>query len=209
MSIATTLLTVIAVLIFSGVLQRVLDRMYLTDRAALLLVACMFIGSLLPNLTLGRVSVSLGGAIIPLGVCLYLLIRADTNWERIRPLIGSVLTAAAIWGLSFLLPSEPEQLPVDPMLLYGLSAGIFACVLGRSRRGAFICGVLGVMLADIATACVNWFRGIDQQLVLGGAGLVDAVVVSGVIGVLFTELVGEIAERITRKGRKVVRERSK
>ncbi len=98
MSIATTLLTVIAVLIFSGVLQRVLDRMYLTDRAALLLVACMFIGSLLPNLTLGRVSVSLGGAIIPLGVCLYLLIRADTNWERIRPLIGSVLTAAAIWG---------------------------------------------------------------------------------------------------------------
>lgn len=209
MSIATTLLTVIAVLIFFGVLQRVLDRMYLTDRGALLLVACMFIGTLLPNIELGPVSVNLGGAVIPLGVCVYLLIRADTTWERLRPLIGSVLTAAAIWLLSLFLPSEPEQMPMDPMLLYGLCAGVIACILGRSRRGAFICGVVGVMLADIATAVVNWARGIDQQLVLGGAGLADAVVVSGILAVLLTELVGEIMERISRSGKKVEKERTK
>ena len=208
MSIATMLLTVVAVLIFFGVLQRVLDRMYLTDRAALLLVAAMFIGTLLPNLTIGRVSINLGGAVIPLGVCIFLLVKADTSWERIRPLLGSLLTGAAVWGLSWFLPDEPERMWLEPTLLYGLSAGVIACALGRSRRGAFICGVLGVLLADIATAVINWVGGIDQQLVLGGAGLADAVVVSGVLAVALTELVGEVMERISQARHTTGKERS-
>ena len=72
-------------------------------------------------------------------------------------------------------------------------------MLGRSRRGAFVCGVMGVLLADMATAVVNWHRGIDQQLVLGGAGIADAVVIAGVLAVLLAELIGEIVERIVRR----------
>ncbi|MGN0779516.1 MAG: DUF1614 domain-containing protein [Aristaeellaceae bacterium] len=199
MSSGMVILTVVAVLIYFGVVQRVLDRMYLTDRAALLLVAVMFVGTLLPNVTVGRVSVSLGGAVIPVGVCIFLLCKADTAGEVGRTIVGSLLTAGAVYGLSVLLPSEAEQLPMDPNLLYGLSAGVIAWVLGRSRRGAFVCGVLGVLLADIATAVMNWSRGIDQQLVLGGAGIADAVVISGVLAVLLAELVGEIVERVVRK----------
>ncbi len=201
MSLAMLLLTVIAVLIFFGVLERVLDRMRLTDRAALILIALMFIGTLIPNVTLGRVSISIGGAVIPLGVCVYLLIRAESVKEVARSLIGAVLTGAAVYGLSMLLPDEPEEMFMDPNLLYGLAGGVIAYILGRSRRGAFICGVVGVILADVVTALVNWNRGIDQQLVLGGAGIADTVVISGVIAVLLAELVGEIIERISR-GRK-------
>ncbi len=198
MSIATLLLTAVAVLIFFGVLQRVLDRMYLTDRAALLLVAAMFIGTLLPNLSVGRVQINLGGAVIPLGVCLWLLIRADTAKERLRACLGAVITGGAVFALSRLLPNEPEQMLVDPMLLYGLAGGVIACLLGRSRRGAFICGAVGVMLADVANAVINWTQGVDQTLVLGGAGLADGVVISAVLAVLLTELVGEMMERISR-----------
>ena len=42
------LLVVLALLILFGVLQRVLDRMALTDRQALLLVALIFVGGWLP-----------------------------------------------------------------------------------------------------------------------------------------------------------------
>ncbi|MBQ8556250.1 MAG: DUF1614 domain-containing protein [Clostridia bacterium] len=199
MSLGMMILTVVAVLVFCGLLQRVLDRMYLTDRAALLLIAAMVVGSLLPNVTLGPVSVNIGGALIPLGVCAYLFIRADEALERWRTLLGSVLTGAAVYGLSILLPAEAEALPIEPMLLYGIAAGAIAWLLGRSRRGAFICGVVGVMIADITTAVVNWMQGIDQQLILGGAGLADAVVVSGVLAVLLCELVGETVERMVRK----------
>ncbi len=199
MSVGMVVLTVVAVLIFFGVLQRVLDRMYLTDRAALLLVAAMFVGTLLPNLDFGMVSVSIGGAVIPLGVCVYLFVKADEGKEKLRAAIGAVITGAVVYALSMLLPDEPEEMFMDPNLLYGLVGGAVAWVLGRSRRGAFICGVVGVILADVATAVVNWSQGIDQQLVLGGAGIADTVVISGVLAVLLAELVGETIERMVRK----------
>ena len=166
MSIGMVLLTVTAILVFFGAAQRVLDRMYLSDRAALVLIALMFFGTLLPNLTIGRVQISLGGAVIPLCVCVYLLIRAGTAKERIRAIAGSFLTACIIYALSALMPDEPEAIIIDPMYLYGLTGGIIAYLLGRSRRGAFICGVLGVMLADTAVAVVNWNKGLEQTLYL-------------------------------------------
>ena len=198
MSVGMILLTVVAVLVFFGVAQRVLDKMYLSDRTALILVALMFFGTLIPSIPLGIVSISVGGALIPLGVCVYLFIKAGTAKERWRAVLGAVITGGAVYAASALLPSEPEQLAFDPMYLYGAVGGVVAYILGRSRRGAFICGVLGVMLADIAVAVVNWSKGVDQPLTLGGAGVFDAMIISGILAVVLSELIGEIAERMTR-----------
>lgn len=198
MSISMILLTVIAVLVFFGVLERVLDRMHLTDRMALLLIALMFLGTLLPNVSIGMVSVNIGGAVIPLGVCIYLLAKSDSTAEKARSLMGMVITGAAVWGLSKFLPDEPEAMLMEPNLLYGIAAGAIAWILGRSRRGAFFCGVTGVLLADVVTAVLNWSAGINQRLVLGGAGIADTVVLAGVIGVLLAELLGETVERVSR-----------
>ncbi len=199
MSIGMVLLTVAAIFVFFGVAQRVLDRMYLTDRAALLLLALMFFGTLLPNIRLGTVEISIGGGLIPSGICLYLLVRAGTNKERLRALLSTLLTAALVYTISaFLLPDEPEQLPFDPMYLNGVVAGLTAYVLGRSRRAAFISGVWGVMLADVAVAVVNRFNGVKQVLSIGGAGAFDAMVIGGLLAVLLCELTGEILERATR-----------
>ena len=84
------LLVVLALLILFGVLQRVLDRMALTDRQALLLVALIFVGGWLPDICLGMVSINIGGALVPLGVCVYLFFHAGTGRERIRCLVASV-----------------------------------------------------------------------------------------------------------------------
>ena len=55
--------------------------------------------------------------------------------------------------------------------------------------------------ANIAQSIVNRMNGIDQRLVLGGAGALDAIVFSGLIAVLLAELIGEIVERATRGNR--------
>ncbi len=199
MSAGLMLLTIAAVLVFCGLLQRVLDRMYLTDRQALFLIGAMIAGTFLPNIPLGPVSINLGGGVIPLAVCGYLLVKADSPIERWRSLFGAVLTGGTVYALSVLLPAEAEALPLDPMWLYGLCGGVIAWVLGRSRRGAFICGVAGVVLADIASAVSAALQGYQVQLVLGGAGIADAVVISGVIGVLLCEMLGETLERIARR----------
>lgn len=196
MSIGMILLIVIALLILFGVLQRTLDRMALTDRQALLLVALIFIGGWLPDLRLGKVIVNIGGALIPLGVCVYLFFHAGTGRERGRCLFAAVLSAAAITAISWVFPADPTAMPFDPLLLYGACGGVIAWLLGRSRRSAFIAGVLGVILADVAGGVSVLLRGIDQPISLGGAGAVDAIVISGITAVLLCELVGEVMERI-------------
>ena len=197
MSIGMILLTVLALLILFGVGERVLDRMHLTDRQALFMVAAIFVGGWLPDIEIGRVSVNIGGALVPLGLCVYLLVRAGTGKERVRALVAAVLTGAAVYLIGRLMPADPIQTIVDPNYVYGLAAGVIAYLLGRSRRAAFFASVVGVLLADIAVAALNWSRGIDQTLHLGSAGALDAVVISGLLAVLLAEFIGEAIERMT------------
>lgn len=197
MSIGMILLVVIALLILFGVLQRVLDRMALTDRQALLIVAAIFVGGWLPDLNFGGITLNIGGALIPLIVCVYLFFHAGTAKEKARCVAASVITAVAVYAIGLLFPSDPTAMPFDPMLLYGLAGGAIAWLLGRSRRGAFIAGVLGIVLSDLFVGLLNWANGVDQTIRLGSAGAVDAVVISGVVAVMLCELLGELIERIT------------
>ena len=198
MSLGLILLSVATALVLFGVAQRVLDRMQLSDRAAIVIAAAIFFGDLAPDIRIGRVAFNLGGFVVPLLVSVWLLIRTDTKKEFWRAIGGSVLTAAIVYVLGRVMPSEPERIVIDPNYVYGLAGGAVAYLLGRSRRAAFICGVLGVVLSDLATALVNWLSGIDQTLMLGTAGAMDTVVLSGLIAVLLAELMGEILERMAR-----------
>ena len=200
MSIGMIVLIVLSVLILMGTLQRVLDRMALTDKQALLFVAAIFIGGWLPDLDFGLVQMNIGGAIVPIIICVYLLLHAGTAKERVRAIVASLLTAAAVTVISMLLPADPAAMPMlDPMIFYGIAGGVIAWLMGRSRRSAFIAGVLGVLFADLVTGVSLWLRGVNQAVSLGGAGALDAVVLSGVIAVLMCELAGEIMERITTR----------
>lgn len=197
MTIGMIILIVLSLLILFGVLQRILDRMALSDKQALICVAAIFIGGWLPELSLGLVTLNLGGAVVPLIICVYLFLNAGTAKEKFRAAAASVLTAAAIFAITLVFPSDPLAMPmIDPMILYGIAGGMIAWLLGRSRRSAFMAGVLGVLLADLLSGIRLWLRGINQVVHLGGAGALDAVVIAGVTGVLMCELFGEALERI-------------
>ena len=172
--------------------------MPLSGEAIFWIAALIFFGGLMPDIRIGQVAVNLGGAVVPFGVCVWLLVKTDTRKEFWRAILGSVLTGGAVYLIGRFMPSEPEQMTVDPHYLYGLAGGAVAYLLGRSRRAAFICGVLGVILADTAVAVINWQNGIEATLRLGAAGAMDTVVISGLLAVLLSELVGELLERAAR-----------
>ena len=199
MTIGMILLMIVAVLILLGVGQRVLDRLRLNDKLALLLIGLIVILGYLPDIRVTeKFAFNLGGAVVPLALCVYLFVKADTAWERWRSILASLLTGAAIFAIGWLAPDEPESITLDPILMYGLAAGAIAYVFGRSRRCAFIAGVIGMMLSNTANALYVWSRGSDQSFVLGGAGAADGIVVAGLAGVLLAELLGEFFERIKR-----------
>lgn len=207
MTMGFILLLVAGILILFGVGQRVLDRLRLTDREAILFIALILAGGFLPEIRVTeRFSFNIGGALIPLALCVTLWVRADTAMERVRSLVAAVITAIAVFLLGRYLPNEPEALPMDPSWTYGIAAGLIAWLLGRSRRGAFIAGTLGVTLADVGGWLYANYRGADQELALGGAGAYDSVVIAGLLAVLLCELVGEAVERLQRGRRKPTRE---
>ncbi len=199
MSAGLILLAVVGILILFGVAQRVLDRLRLTDRQALVFTAALFIGGLIPDVRITQAfSFNIGGALVPLILCVYLLVRAGSGKEIARTLIAAALTGVAIYYMGRLLPNEPEEMPFDFNYLYGLAGGALAYLFGRSRRGAFVAGILGAMIADVWSAIDVWTSGVNQPLVLGGAGAADVIVISGLTAVLLAELVGELIERMTR-----------
>jgi uncharacterized membrane protein len=209
MSFGFILLIVVGILVMFGVGQRALDRLRLTDKQAMLFVALIIVGGVIPDIQVTPLfAFNIGGALIPLALSIYLIIKADTAWETWRSLIAAVLAGAAVFALGRFLPAEPERTQIDPNYLYGISAAVVAYVFGRSRRASFVAGVLGVMLADTAQAVINWNQGIDQTLILGGAGAFDAVVIAGVLAVLLAELFGELIERAVR-GKHTGEERGK
>lgn len=199
MTIGMILLMIVAILILLGVGQRVLDRLRLSDRLALMFIALIIILGFVPDIRItDTFAFNLGGALVPLALCIYLFIKADTAWERWRCILASLLTGAAIFAIGWFTPDEPESITVDPIILYGLAAGAIAYIFGRSRRCAFFAGVIGMMLSNTANAVYVWMKGIPQDFVLGGAGALDGIVVAGLVGVLLAELLGEVIERMKR-----------
>ncbi len=199
MSLGFILLIAVTLLIIFGVTQRVLDRMRLTDRQALLFVAAIFVGGLIPDIPLGgNVFINVGGAIIPFAISVYLFIKAGTTKEKIRAIAAAILGGAIVFFAGWLLPYEPEQMFLDPILIYGLLAGLAAYLIGRSRRAALIGGFMGVLLGDIAQGIVNRAQGLTAPIRLGSAGVMDAVVLSGLVAVLLADLIGELRERLSK-----------
>lgn len=195
MPVGVILLLLIAILIYFGLLQRVLDRMHLTDSMAMIFIVLMVVGSFLPNISIGnRISINIGGGVIPIILAVYLIITSDTNQEKLRAILASLITGVAIYIAGKLLPAEPGTMFIDPIIAFAVLAGIIAYIFGRSRRGAFIAGILGIVISDIISALGIFARPVGTTL--GGAGILDAAVISGVIAVGLCEIVGETGEKL-------------
>lgn len=198
MPVGMIILLVISVLIFLGLAERVLDRLRLSDRAALLFIGAMLLGGYLPNIPLTEtLSINIGGGIIPLILVGYLFIKAGTAAERIRASLALLVSAVVIYVVLKIIPPEPtDAVIMDPLYLVALIAGVTGYLAGRSRRSAFIAGVGAVVLNDIFTRVELFVREATGELIIGGAGIFDATLISGLIALGLAELIGEIRERL-------------
>lgn len=198
---STWLLTILAVIIYLGLLQRTLDRMRLSDRAALVIIALLALGTWLPELPLGRVRINLGSTLVPLGLGVYLIGTADTFKEQARGAAAIAATAITVLILDWVLPQEPGAMFIEPLYAYGIAAGVIGYVAGRSRRAAFVGGMLGVLVADVLVLIQQIPLTHTYQL---GGGILDSSLLAGVIAVGCAEIFGEARELVAPdKGSKV------
>lgn len=197
MPLGTVILIIVGILVFFGFAHRVLDRMRLSDRAALAFIGLAVVGSFIDVTIItgpAELMINLGGSLVPVALAVWLIATADHAGERWRAVLGAVAAGAALYGLTKILPREPQALPIEPTYLFAVIAGVLAYILGRSRRGAFTAAILGVTLADLGAWLELIVTRTSGRAWLGGAGMLDATVISGLVAVLIAELLGESLE---------------
>lgn len=193
--IGMIVLIVVSILIYFGAAHRVLDRMRLTDKAALAVIAAIIAGSFI-DIPLGpRVTINLGGSIAVI-LAIYVLLGAGTTYEKVRAIIAGAVTALALFLVGRYFGSEPETMFIDPLYIYPIVAGVVGYLAGRSRRGAFFAAVMGVFALDVGQYVYLAQTGIKGTVHVGGAGAFDSLILAGILAVLLAELVGESLERI-------------
>lgn len=197
-------LIVVSVLIYFGLAHRALDRMRLSDKAALGILVAMIIGSFVDiPIALGRISASInvGGGLIPIGLAVYVLAKAGTSKEWLRASIATVITAGVIYFIGSVLtrgggdPGNPFSI-IDPLWVYPIIGGTVAYMAGRSRRSAFIAATLGVLLLDVFNWVYLAVTGTPGRVNIGGAGAFDSIVLAGIAAILIAEVIGEVRERL-------------
>lgn len=190
------LLILVSLLIFFGMAHRVLDRLYLSDRGGLIFIGAMIVGSFI-DIPLSRmpiISVNIGGAVLPLILAIYVLVRAGSVKEWIRSIIGIVLTTGVLYGVNKLYSFDTSRGFIEPQYLWAIIAGVIAYVAGRSRRLAFVIATIGVLAMDIVH--ILEVRGTNVPTMIGGGGVFDTMVIAAVLAVLLAEMIGESREAL-------------
>lgn len=126
------------------------------------------------------IAVNLGGAVIPVGLSLYLLIK---NGIYIQAAIG----VAVMTVLTHLMATPVPKLGIAmPTLLPPLLAALVAVAISRRQAApvAYIAGCLGCLLgADVLN--LGRIRELGAPIAsIGGAGLSDGIFLTGIIAVL-------------------------
>lgn len=192
------LLIGVSILIFLGLAHRVLDRLYLSDRGGLLVIGAIVAGSFI-DIPIWRnplVTLNVGGALIPLGLAIYVLSKAGSSKEVTRSLVGIVLIAGVLYGVSKLYSFDTARGLIEPQYLWAIISAVIAYIAGRSRRLSFIIATLGLLTLDVIHIIEVGLGGYNAPTRIGGAGAFDTIVVAGVLAVLLTELIGESREAL-------------
>ena len=129
-------------------------------------------------------AVNVGGAIIPIIMSVYLLIR----WQL---WIEGLLATAAVTAICYWLSSPVPGVGIAvPVFVPALAATIAALALSRKRAApvAFIAGSLGILIgADL----MNFDKLTELNapiLSIGGAGTFDGIFLTGIVAVLIASI---------------------
>lgn len=188
-------LVVISILIYFGIAHRALDRLRLSDRGALAVIAAIIVGSFFDLPLTSRVTVNLGG-VVAVGLAIYVWLAAGTAFEKMRSAIAAIITGLTLFLAGRYLGAEPERIFIDPIYIYPLIAGIVGYLAGRSRRGSFFAAVMGVFALDLGQLYYLVRTGARGIVHIGGAGAFDSLILAGILAVLLAELIGETRERL-------------
>ena len=206
------LLVFLYVLIQIGILGIVLEKLGLSADAAILLFTCTLFGSLInlplfsvqspvgtmheqyniPPWFMGRalpfhgktiIAINVGGALIPIGFSIYLIMRWGIPLSTI--LLAIIIVSAVSYFFSRPIPGLGIGMPI---LIAPLTAALTALSFAPEQAAplAYISGTLGVLIGADLLRLKDIPHLAAPMASIGGAGTFDGIFFSGIIAVLLT-----------------------
>ena len=139
-----------------------------------------YMSVLMPNADDTIIAVNLGGAVIPVLLSAYLLMRVG----GVAPaFIATVVVALLVHHFSRIVPSAGIAVPI---FIPGFAAAILALLLTREHRPvvAYVAGTIGCLVGADVLNLAEVARLNAPIASIGGGGTFDGVFVSGVVAVL-------------------------
>ena len=125
-------------------------------------------------------AVNVGGALIPIGVSIYLLVKHRLYVEG---LVGVLIVTAAVYSVAVPVPGVGISVPIfTPPIV----AALVAVVIGRRKSAplAYVAGTLGTLIgADLLN--LGLIAGLGAPVAsIGGAGTFDGIFLTGLLAIL-------------------------
>ncbi len=177
-----------------GILTVAFDKLGLSADSAYLLFLTIIVGSMinLPLFELGndedsaaktRILVNVGGCVVPVAFCLYLINHHPLDPVRVIAAV-SVVTLLS-WKVSRGLPGIGIGMPV---FLAPITAAAVSYLLDAKHAAplAYISGTLGVLIGSDLLHLKDLRRMGAPFASIGGAGSFDGIFITGIVAVLLS-----------------------
>jgi uncharacterized membrane protein len=129
-------------------------------------------------------AVNLGGAVIPIVLSAYLIVRNGLGWQAV---VGIAVVSGAVHRAARPIPGVGI---VVPTFLPPAAAAITAWMIGADATAAlaYVSGTLGTLIgADLLN--LHRVRQLDAPVLsIGGAGTFDAIFVTGILAVILASV---------------------
>ena len=200
------LIPFLLLLLFFDLVSFSFGELGLSQNTAFLVISLMLVGSLInipisrrrvtytpprtvrgffsgPQTKYSGIALNVGGALVPFGLCLYLLTVVPSLWQ-----IGVATVVMALVAKAIARPI-PGRGIVMPMFVPPILSALLAILIAREFAApcAYIAGTMGTLIgADVLN--LHRARSMPGMLSIGGAGLFDGIFLVGIVAVLLTAL---------------------
>ncbi|AGB41536.1 putative membrane protein [Halobacteroides halobius DSM 5150] len=195
MPMGVIILVGLELFIYLFISEKAIKQIGLNKKELLFGLTAMLIGSFInfPISNTPEVEINVGGAVVPIILAVFILSKIKTA-KLFKSFVAILITGLTIFFLTKLYQFEEGYTVIDSNYLFPIVAAIVAYLTGRSRKVAFVAGGLGFLVYDVLVLLQVINAGVPTNITIGGAGILDSIVISGSLAILLVELIGETKE---------------
>ncbi len=187
-------LVLLAALVYFGMANTMLESLGLADVHAFVFIGLLLGGSFveLPVIP-GRADISLnfGGSLIPLVFAAYFLSRRESWGELLWTLAAIAINTAVVYSTSQTVSFGLAQREIiSPIWFFSIISGVTGFLVTKSHRSALVASTLAIILADLIHLITVYNTNVPIFAAIGGEGIFDTVILSGLVTLFLSEIVG-------------------